>query len=349
MCSVNRSDRLTLDAFADPGLTGPTYSRFTNRLSTPLINVKGVQLVNLDTINSSLQLNDENGQLMFWFYVGTTSVGVRSLGNLRCVRLHPSWYIPKTGFVGYVRNAYFNSGGELAAALNLASSTDGDTTQYNPMWVGDGIVSFAYDTASRRFSITSLNAFYWIGLAAGDDPNVLDALRGTTYPTLRVKMNGYTSTNSYSTATFQPYFETMTMNARLGYSLKYNQRGQWFKSVGGLDGIAQATGVPITMNDPPIQADTPPILLGVQNIGVYLSIATGGGMDSRGRKNLIGTVPMESAPYGVQAYTMCSVEVPSLSTANEIYEVTVELIADNGAPFNVWSNTNTSVGLVLYY
>ena len=62
MASLNRTDRLTLDAFSDPNLAGPVYNKFTNTLKNPLLGVKGVQLVNLDTINCSLQLNDDNGQ-----------------------------------------------------------------------------------------------------------------------------------------------------------------------------------------------------------------------------------------------------------------------------------------------
>jgi len=349
MCSLNRTDRLTLDAFSDPNLAGPVYNKFTNTLKNPLLGVKGVQLVNLDTINCSLQLNDDNGQLMFWFFYGGTPSTIRSLTNLRCVRLHPSWFIPYTGYTAYTKNAYFNTGTELATALNAAASTGGDSATYNVYWPGNNVISFAYDTASRRFNISCPGGSY-IGLAAPDDPIVLDALRGTTNVNNRIKMNGYNSVNTYASATLQPYAEGITMNPRLGFPLKYGQRGAWFSAASGQDGIATATGVPFATADGAQVADTPPILLGVQNIGVYLSIVTGGGTDSKGRKNLIGTVPMESAPYAVQSYTMCSVEVPSLSTANEIYEITVELIcSETGVPYNVWSSANTSVGLTLTY
>jgi hypothetical protein len=43
------------------------------------------------------------------------------------------------------------------------------------------------------------------------------------------------------------------------------------------------------------------------------------------------------------------VEVPSLSTPSEIYEVTVELIDDNGLPFSQGWNYNSQIALVLYY
>jgi hypothetical protein len=99
----------------------------------------------------------------------------------------------------------------------------------------------------------------------------------------------------------------------------------------------------------PVVGDTPPILLGVQNVGVYLSVSTGGGVDSYGKKNLIAAIPIENAPYAINSYTTNSVEIPSLSTPNEIYEVTVELIDDFGTPFQQWWNSNTQIGLALFY
>jgi hypothetical protein len=86
----------------------------------------------------------------------------------------------------------------------------------------------------------------------------------------------------------------------------------------------------------------------VQNVGVYLSISTGGGMDAF-KKNLIASIPIDAAPYAINSYTTNSVEVPSLSTPNEIYDVTVELLDDAGAPFLIPNNMNTQIGLVLYY
>ena len=160
-------------------------------------------------------------------------------------------------------------------------------------------------------------------------------------------MNGHNSSNTYATATFQPYREGMTMNSRLGFTLSYFTRGIWYGANSQI-GVATSTGEPHNVTG--IPADCPPILLGVQNVGVYLSVAVGGGMDtSNTRKSLIASIPIENAPFCVNSYTTNSVEIPSLSTPNEIYEVTVELIDDTGAPFLMpWSN-NTQIGLALYY
>jgi len=346
MATLNRPDRLTLNAFSDPNRQGATYSRFTNTLKNPLIGVKGVQLVNANFINSSLQLNDDNGQLMFFYYASATQAGIRTQANLRCIRLLPSTFVPYAGFTAFTLNKYFNTGAELASALTAAATAGGDSATYNPIWVA-GQVTFSFDTTTRKFSILG-NGTTFIAPAAADDPFVLDQLRGTTNAANRIKMNAINSSNTYATATLQPYQEGVSMNARLGFTLAFNARGLWWNGT-SQQGCATASGIPSNSSSVAVTADTFPILLGVQNVGVYLSISTGGGVDSYGRKNLIASIPIEVAPLCINSYTTNSVEVPSLSTPNEIYEVTVELMDDSGAPFSQGWNYNTQIALVLYY
>ena len=345
MATLNRPNRLTLNAFSDTNRAGSQYSRFTNTLKNPILGAKGCQLVNADFINSSLQLNDENGQLFFFYYASAAAAGIRAQENLRCIRLLPSWYVPYAGFTAFTPNKYFNTGTELVAALNAAASTGGDSGTYNPIWTS-GQVTFSFDTTTRRFSIVG-NGTTYIAPAAADDPFVLDQLRGTSNSANRIKMNAINSSNTYATATFQPYQENMTMNARLGYSLSFSARGAFWGST-SQQGCATSSGVPSNSSSVAVPADTLPILLGVQNVGVYLSISTGGGMDAF-KKNLIASIPIDAAPYAINSYTTNSVEVPSLSTPNEIYDVTVELLDDTGAPYLIPNNMNTQIGLVLYY
>ena len=343
MATLNRPNRLTLNAFSDANRAGAEYSRFSNTLKNPILGAKGCQLVNANFINSSLQLNDNNGQLFFFYYANNTKAGIRTQANLRCIRLLPSWFVPYGGFTAFTINKYFNTGTELAAALTAAASTGGDSATYNPIWTANQ-VTFSFDTTTREFTLTG-NGTTFIAPAAANDPFVLDQLRGTTDATKRIKMNGHNSSNTYATATLQPYTENMTMNARLGFTLAYNVRGIWW-GANSQDGVATSTGEP--HNTTGIPADTLPILLGVQNVGVYLSISTGGGMDAF-KKNLIASIPIDAAPYAINSYTTNSVEVPSLSTPNEIYDVTVELLDDTGLPFLIPNNMNTQIGLVLYY
>jgi len=349
MATLNHPDKMQLDAFADPNLElqnpNGVYHRFTNVLKTPLLGCKGMMLLSANFVNSSLQLNDQS-QLMFFYYANASTTNMCVLANLKCIRLLPANYVPYPGFTAYTQNKYFNSGTELVAALNAAATAGGDSATYNPTWVA-GQVTFAYDTATRRISVAG-NGTTNIAPAAADDPNVLDFLRGTTTPTNRVKMNNYNSSNTYATAVLQPYAEGISMNGRLGFAMAYNTTGIWWGN-NSQRGCATATGVPTNSTSIPIVADANPILLGTQNVGVYLSVSTGGGVDAYGKKNLIASIPIDVPPLNINPYTTNSVETPSLSTPNEIYEITVELLDENGQPFYQPPNFNTQIALGLFY
>ncbi len=355
---MNRPDKVTLDAFSDPQLQtqnlGGSYNRFTNQLRTPVLNAKGVQLLDANFINSILQLND-NSQLMFWFFTSTSPTITRSLDTLKCIRLHPSDFVPYyppnnpgASYTAFVKNRYFNSVTELVAALNQAATTGGDDITYNP-YLQFATIQFSYDTTTRKVSVTPLGTNNYISIAAADDPFVLDALRGTTRPNSRIRMNGYNSSNTYATATLQPYVERVTMNQRLGYAMGFNTRGKYWGATSQI-GVASSTGVPMNSNPNPnpIEADTYPILLGSQNVGVYLSVIGGSGMDSTGRKNLLQTIPISVAPLNINAYST-PMERPALSLPNEIYEMTIELLDDYGQPVLQPANFDTSVALAIYY
>lgn len=354
MATLNHPDKIELDAFSDPSLqrqgANGTYYRFTNVLKNPILNAKAIQLSTANFINSSLQLNDYNGQLFFFFYTGN----VCAYPFLRCVRLHPSNFVPYPGFTSFVRNKYFTNVADLVAALNLAASTGGDSTTYNSRWVGNGIITFSYDSNTRKISIAAADGSTFLCPAAADDPNVADVLNGITAPSTRIKMNAYNSSNTYATATLQPYFTNpnypsgpgyTTMNARLGFAMSYYATPLWSGSSSVL-GCATSTGVPVATTT---EADAFPILLGVQNVNVYLDVATGGGVDSLGRKNLIASVPIDVPPLNINDYTLTGVRNPALSMPNEVYQISVELYDDTGAPFYQPPNFNTQLALAVFY
>jgi len=350
MATLNHPDKMQLDAFADPNLElqapNGVYYRFTNRLTTPLLGCKGMMLISANFVNSTLQLNDQS-QLMFFYYALPAASTAVSLSTLKCIRLLPSNYVPYGAFTAFTRNAYFNSGTELVAALNLAASTGGDSATYNPTWVA-GQVTFTYDTAQRRIGILG-NGTTYIAPAAADDPNVLDFLRGTTNPNNRPRMNTHNSSNTYASSPLQPFFEGVSMNARLGFAMSYNATGAWWGATNTQRGCATQTGVPHASSTAAVYGDANPILLGTQNVGVYISTSIGGGVDAYGKKNLIASVPIAVPPLNLNPYTTNSVETPSLSTPNEIYEITVELLDDNGQPFYQPPNFNTQIALGLFY
>ena len=348
MSSLNHPDKITLDAFSDPQLQTQAgngyYNRFTNVLRTPVLNAKSIQLMNANFINSVLQLNDASS-LMFFYYTSVSPSSVRQLANLRCVRLLQSNYVPPAGYTAFTRNRYYNSVSELVSSLNVASAAGGDDVVYNPLF-SSGAISFGYDTTTRKVSVASLISGQFVILAAADDPFVIDQLRGTTNPLRQLRMNGFNNFSGYTGATIQPFVPGFSMNSRLGFAMSINARGLYF-GASVVYGCATSTGAPISLSS--VEADAFPILLGSQNVSIYLSIITGSGVDNTGRKNLLCSIPIEVAPLAINSYTASAIELPAKSIPNEIYEISVEMLDDVGVPFLQAPNYNTELSLVFGY
>jgi len=338
MASTNRPDKFTLDAYSDLDLknlgNNGVYSTFTNHLATPILGAKSIQVLNVNFVNSMLQLNDYS--LMFFYVYGAGA------GSFRCVRLHPASFVPFAGspnYTAFVKNKYFNDMDELVVALNQAAAAGGDSATFNTLWEANTI-SFAFDDATRRITISS-PAGANIAPVAADDPRVLAVCSpGNT----SVMMNGYTGDNTIGGATPQPRQSGFSMNSRLGFAMGYNTRGLWW-GANSVVGNACATGVRAVS----VEADANPVFIGTQNVGVYLDIATGGGYDSKNRKNLCANVPMEVAPLNVNSYTLSSVQAPLLSCPNEIYEITATLLDENGFPYPQPPNYNCQIAVSVFY
>jgi hypothetical protein len=336
---MNRPDKVTIDSFSDPNLKTANnngfFSQFSNQLNTPLLDVKGIQLLRANFVNPSLQLNDFNGQLIFIYSRNTTTAIPSDGSTFQMVRLLPSWYVPVASFTAYTQNAYYNNGAELAAALTAAAAVGGDSITYNPRWlVGD--VSFSFDTATRKLSFTGLTAGNYYAPIPADHP-ALPAFLATYAPTM----------NALGGVKAQPFNKGVTMNSRLGFSMSYFNRGfQWSGS--SIQGCATTTGVP-QPNAIATEGDSWPILLGTQNINVYLSVITGSGYDSRIGKNLLASLPVENASLGVCSYTLSSVEKPAKSVASEIYTLQINLTDDVGNPLYFYNNMNFQMELNIYY
>lgn len=349
MSLTNRPDRLTCDAYSDQNIkslgNSGIYNRFTNTLPQPIVGVKGVQLLRANFVNSVLQLNDNNGQLFFLYYkaAAANAAGI-TLANMKCVRLHPSWFVPKASFTSFVKNKYFNTVTELVTALNAAASTGGDDTTYNPTWLVNDI-TFSYDTATRKISFTGNTASSFYSPVAYDDPNV--ALFFANNASYTPKMNGFNSSSSYATATTQPWINGITMNPRLGFAMAYSTRGRWSNGSPIL-GCASASQIP-QANAVATESDSFPILIGAQNLNVYCSVLGSGGQSSAGRKNLLACIPLETAALNVASYTLSSVEGHVLSVANEMYELSFDFTDDAGNPFFFVPNYNVQLEMNVFY
>jgi len=352
MATTNRPDRISCDAFSDVNLfnlaNNGNYSEFSNTLTQPLLNVKGVQLLRANFVNSSLQLNDYNGQCFFVYSRNTTTAIPSDGSTFHIVRLHPSWFVPNAGFTAFVKNKYYNSGTELATDLTAAAATGGDSTLYNPSWLA-GDVTFSFNTATRKISFQgTVNNLYYAPIPY-DHPALAGFLINAVH---QVKMNGYNNgAGGAGTGTLQPYarglLDGTTMNGRLGFAMGYGNRGI-FWGASSVIGCATTTGVP-QLGTVATEGDSWPILLGSQNINVYANIVAGSGQDSRTLRTLLATIPIENAPLGVCSYTLTSVDGPALSVGNEIYNISFSFLDDCGTPFYFSGNYNVNLELNVFY
>jgi hypothetical protein len=335
MATLNRPNRITLDAYSDPNLkyTGSNgvYSSFTNTFTTPVLNAKAIQLLNANIINSTLQLNDYS--LCFFYRYGVSN-------SFRCVRLHPASFVPYAGYTAFVKNKYYNDVDELVTDLNTAATAGGDSNTFNTLWEA-GTIQFAYDDATRRITISNPTGLT-ISPVAADDPAVLTMFSNPANTS--IMMNGFDGDNTIGGATQQPRRAGFSMNARLGFAMSYYTRGLWWDS-GSSIGNASAIGVPAVS----VEADANPILLGVQNVSVYLDIVTGSGMDTQNRKNLAGVIPIQFAPLNINNYDFSSLQSELMSVPSEIYSVGVLLLDDNGFPYPQPPSYNTRISIAVFY
>ena len=342
MAYINRPNKVSVTSFADSQIdyntTSGAFNQFTNTLQTPLLNVKGIQLLQANFVNPSLQLNDYS-QLMFFYYASTTATGINVIGNLRCVRLLPSWYVPASSFTAFTQNQYFADGAALVSALNNASSAGGDNVTYNPIWIS-GDLTWTYNSNTKKISFVGNTSSTYYTPAAADDP-VVKAYLATNAITM------YSRVGNANASQVQPYISGYSMNLNLGFGMSYFNYGRNWGSA-SYQGCAFSVGYPLA-NGTTITGDTFPILLGLQNINVYCSVVTGSGLDAGYKKNFLATIPINVYPLYVNQYTLTSTKSPALSVMNEIYQLQFDFRDDYGNP--VWFNPNMAVNmeLVIYY
>lgn len=335
---LNRPDKLTVDSFSDSNLdrmgNNAYFSQFTNQLNTPLLDVKGIQLLRANFVNPSLQLNDFNGQLIFVYSRHTINSVIPADGStFKAIRLHPSWYVPAASYTTFTKNKYYNNGTELVAGLNAAAGTGGDLATYNPGWVAND-VTFSFDTSTRRISFAGTNNILFYAPVPADHPAMATFLAGITM-------------NSFSGVIRQPTFPNITMNSRLGFALSYLNRGI-FTNVATVLGCATSLTIP-QAGLLAVEADSFPIMTGTQNINIYCSVINGSGNDSGKARNLLATIPVANVALGVNSYTLTSVEQPAKSVANEIYTLVFNFTDDHGNPFFFYNNMNINLELSIYY
>jgi len=82
---------------------------------------------------------------------------------------------------------------------------------------------------------------------------------------------------------------------------------------------------------------------------VYLNVVNGSGIDSQNKKALLASIPIEAPPLGVNSYTASSLQYPALSVANEIYNLELTLLDEEGNAYLIPQNYNAFFELSVLY
>jgi len=337
--TVNKPDRLSLDAYADPNRgSAATYSSFNNNLGVAILNAKQLHLIHATIPNAKLQIPDYS--LVFYYYELPDATTVPTATHLKAVRLYPSDYLPPASFTAFTRNVFYTDPAALVTQLNLAASAGGDSVTYNTLWVSGG-VTFAYSTTTKQITWYGNTAAKYYANAGWNDPIVqasqADATKITTY-----NFGGSTS--------IQPFVLGTTLNQRCGYALSgtcvppQSFGAAVANSIANLGGVAKITG-----STGVVPADSYPILVYTQNIYLYSNVISNGGLGNYGRKNLMAIIAVDVASFGVIQYIASYNGGDAHPIPDEIYGVNIEMRDDNNQPFTLPQSANVNVEIAVDY
>ena len=335
--TVNRPDRVSLDAFADTNRgTNAVYSSFTNDLGVAVLNAKRLHLLRATIPIPKLQIPDY--QLVFYYYELPDATTVPTAAHLKAVRLYPSDYVPPSGHTAFTKNVFYSDPAALVTQLNLAASAGGDSVTYNTLWVSGG-VTFAFSTTTKQITWYGNTASKYYANAGWNDPLVrasqADATKITTY-------NFDTSTS------IQPFALGATLNQRVGYALSGTCVPPQSFGAAVAHSIANLTGkATIPGSSGVVPADSDPCLVFTQNIYLYANIISNGGLGNYGRKNLMAVINVDVASFGVVQFVTSYYGGEATPVPDEMYAVNIEMRDDNNQPYLLpqSANVNTELGI----
>jgi len=287
------------------------------------------------------------------------------------VRLLPSWYKPElnpnTPLYGF--NKTFADYQALNDELKKSCLNDPLDT-YNSLFV-PGDISLIYDPISNKFKFDGNNvyvdnAFTWEYISAGYlDPVVQEAQKE-----LVALSQEFDSYGPYPPQAYQPY---KTLNLRLGFTWDGANRNLY--SIGGSatssgvnDVLAYRFRPPISFVQPAppspglgalydpneiasdytYTAETYANLVYTNCINVYCSFISGATTDSIRNTQLLAAVPMNAQNLGITFYNPV-ISNPLTKILDQIYEISVELYTDTGAPYSLPNSAVVSLELALTY
>jgi hypothetical protein len=337
------------------------YNQYTVVLPRPALDVKSIQLIRASIPNPQTCIPDTE-TIFFYYKVQATDLSpvvntsnIFTLGNLHMVRLLPSWYKQELNANSYLYG--FNKTFADYEALNdelKKSCLNDPINTFSSLFV-PGDISLTYDISSNKFKFTGNLGFindvwtYSYVSAGYNDPVVQQAQL-----LLQQQSQEFDSYGPYPPQTFQLY---KTLNLRLGFTwdgsnlnlltpalnavnevLAYRFR----PPVGFILGLG---GIP---ENETYTAEAYANLVFTNSVNLYASFISGASTDTLQNTNLLGVVPMNCQNLGVSFYNPV-IPNPLTRIIDQIYEISIQLTTDTGAPYNLPNSAITSIELSLTY
>jgi len=335
------------------------FNQFTNNLKSPVLRVKSLQLLRA---TMSLPIPSiPNSQTTFFYYrlpikgsgaspspyydpdyTQMTSANIKIVRLLSTYTYSPSRYTTATAAT-YGFNGIFQDYQSITDALNRAAVADPNSATLGAYYTS-GDVSFTYDATSQKIifsgtyikDISGRPLYYYIPCGFSD-PNL---------PAVQTALTGLLGSTVFQ-------FETgYTLNKRLGYLWNGVNVNEGAPNYGGAPNYTYpipdfAGFLPWTARNS-YYADSYADLVNTQNVFVYCDIVGGSTQDTNITDNLLAVVPLTNGQLGVQTF-QSTLDCPLMKVANNIYEISIMLMTDTGAPLWIPVNGFVNIEFALKY
>ena len=301
---------------------------------------------------SNTPMYSDTNVLTYWIVYTTRSLGTLLPNYLRYIRLVPSNAQPELldNFTGGF-NRIFEDYDDLITELQAACTDDLLEGQASNKIAGTfkfsaNQVNFTFSQRFTKVVFTGLDQRFTYCPAAVDDPNL---------PLAAVELQERDRANQRFSFTgavkvIQPFWPFRDMNLRLGFTYAiYPPADNFFNML---------RPVPPYIASPPISiapftiydhvAPGYPDLVYSACCHLYCDITGGSTVDSLVNKALLASLPMNTPTLGVGFHSL-PLNNPLTKISDQLYEISIELRTDTGAPFYIGNNAIVSCEFILTY
>jgi hypothetical protein len=328
---VNCPERVYLSSNDDTSLANEaplpnvgtyTFNSFRNRMPTPVLNPKKLQLLRASIPNVVGGLSIPNYQLVFWYYRVPIAGGPAMPMNIRIVP-SDAFYPGATPGISTANldcpyNRPFQNYIDFVATLNLAANATNNA--FNTFFES-GDIEFYYDATAQKIYFQGTSASHYYAPMGYADSEI-----ATQQPI-------FYSSNLFPGTQVQPFLSQYTLNLRAGFTnAKTIPEPEWLQ--GGSDNY--------------YVADSYGDLVYSQNVYLRCNIIAGSSVSSGNQQDILACIPINVGQLGVALYTAATV-VWNTKLASEIYEIEIILLDDAYQPYPLPNNAICAVELGIKY